>query len=248
MAFAPTGSDLHRTVFVDPGHGGPDPGAIGTRADGTAITEKDATLKVGLALSDKLRADGYRVVLSRTADVSVAALSDDQVRQGAITNSAAHLDQLARVACANAAHADVLLSIHFDAFDDPSAGGAETFFDDAREFAAANQKLANLLQQSVIASFRHAGWDTFDRGIWSDADTGAPGLTQQGDNYGRLLILGPASPGWLDRPSAMPGALVEPLFITDPAEGEAMATPDGRAVLASGLEQGLVGFLQSTTG
>lgn len=248
MAFAPTGADLHRTVFIDPGHGGPDPGAIGTRADGSAIAEKDASLAVGLALTGKLRADGYRVVLSRTADVSVAALSSDQIRLGAITNSGAHVDQLARVACANAAHADVLLSVHFDAFDDPSAGGAETFYDDARDFAAANQKLAQLVQRSLIASFRHAGWDTYDRGVWSDAATGAPGLTQQGESYGRLLILGPASPGWIDHPSSMPGALVEPLFITDPSEGEALATSDGRAIVAAGIEQGLVGFLQSSPG
>ena len=241
LAFAPTGRDRRQTVFVDPGHGGPDPGAVGPGA-----LEKDLALAVALKLRDQLVAAGYRVVLARTADTSVARLLDSQVRAGAVTESGSHLDTQARIACANAAHANVLVSIHFDAFDDPSVGGAETIFDDAREFATANGHLATLLQAGMEDSFARAGWNVDDRGVISDAETGSAGLTAAGDSYGRLMELGPAQAGWNDVPSAMPGALVEPLFITNPAEAAIARSAEGQVAIAAGLADGIGRFLATS--
>jgi N-acetylmuramoyl-L-alanine amidase len=238
VAFDPTGADRHRTVYVDPGHGGPDPGAVGN-----GLKEEDLTLAVGLQLKDVLRADGYRVVLSRVTDTSVAKLAPSQVVNGAITNSGAHIDTVARIACGNTAAADAMVAIHFNAFDDPSASGAETFYDDARDFSAANLRLANLLQGSLQASFKRSGWQVYDRGVISDADTGHTGLTAAADAYGRLMELGPAKAGWNDHPSQMPGALVEPFFVTDPIEAQVASSKAGQAAIAAGLEQGLGAFL-----
>ena len=238
MAFAPTGRDLHQTVFVDPGHGGPDPGAVG----GAAV-EKDLTLAVALKLRDQLVAAGYRVVLARIADTSVARLLDSQVRAGAVTESGIHIDTQARIACANAARASALVSIHFNAFDDPSVGGAETFFDDVRDFATANGRLATLLQAGMEDSFTKAGWTVDDRGVISDAETGSSGLTDAGDSYGRLMELGPAKAGWNDSPSQMPGALVEPFFLTNPVEAGVAMSTKGRQAIATGLADGLMKFL-----
>jgi N-acetylmuramoyl-L-alanine amidase len=243
VAYHPLGADRHQTVYLDVGHGGPDPGALGIKSDGSQVFEKDLTLALAVQLRDQLRGDGFRVVLSRTADSSVAVLTGDQVRDGAITNSGSHLDGLARVACANAAHADVLVSLHFDAFQDPAVGGAETFYDDARDFAADNLRLATLLQSGMITAFRGRGWTTDDRGVIPDSDTGSEGNSAEANAYGRLLIIGPGKAGWLATPTAMPGALVEPLFITDPAEADAAASTDGRHTIAAGLEQGLLAFL-----
>jgi N-acetylmuramoyl-L-alanine amidase len=238
VAFDPTGADRHRTVYVDPGHGGPDPGAVGN-----GLKEEDLTLAVGLQLKDVLRADGYRVVLSRITDTSVAKLAPSQVVNGAITNSGAHIDTIARIACGNTAAADAMVSIHFNAFDDPTASGAETFYDDARDFSAANLRLANLLQGGLQASFKRSGWQVYDRGVISDADTGHTGLTAAADAYGRLMELGPAKAGWNDHPSQMPGALVEPFFVTDPVEAQVASSKAGQVAIAAGLEQGLGAFL-----
>jgi N-acetylmuramoyl-L-alanine amidase len=240
VEFDPTGPDRHRTIYVDPGHGGPDPGGTGN-----GVREEDLTLAVALRLKDLLRADGFHVVLSRVADTSVARLADSQVVNGAITNSGVHVDTIARIACANAAAADVLVAVHFNAFDDPSASGAETFYDDAREFAAANLRLATLLQGGLEASFSRSGWQVYDRGVLSDADTGHTGLTAAADAYGRLMELGPAKSGWNNYPSQMPGALVEPFFVTDPVEARVADSPAGQAAIAGGLEQGLVAFFGS---
>jgi N-acetylmuramoyl-L-alanine amidase len=238
VQFDPTGADRHRTIYLDPGHGGPDPGAVGN-----GLKEEDLTLAVALRLKDVLRADGFHVVLSRVADTSVAKLADSQVVNGAITDSGAHIDTIARIACGNVAAADVMVAIHFNAFDDPSASGAETFYDDARDFSAANLRLANLLQSHLEASFKQAGWQVYDRGVLSDANTGNTGLTAAADAYGRLMELGPLKAGWNDHPSQMPGALVEPFFVTDPVEAQVANSVAGQTAIANGLERGLAEFL-----
>jgi N-acetylmuramoyl-L-alanine amidase len=61
-------ADKHyeRIVVIDPGHGGFDPGAIGSTS---TLLEKEVALRMGLALRDQLEATGrYRVVMTRDDD------------------------------------------------------------------------------------------------------------------------------------------------------------------------------------
>jgi len=222
-----------KTVFIDPGHGGLDPGVVGA-AGGRQVLEKDVTLTVATRLATLLRGDGYRVVLSRTADTSVARLSASDSVAGAMTGSAVHRDLVARTLCANAAAASVLVSIHFDAFDDPSVGGTETFYDAVRPFAADNKRLAKDLQSALVAAL-----GTADRGVWTDDQLAAPTLTASGSLYGHLIELGPAAAGWVDKPSEMPGALVEPMFLTNSAEARLASDPAGQQKVAVALRAGL---------
>ncbi|HYM67009.1 MAG TPA: N-acetylmuramoyl-L-alanine amidase [Patescibacteria group bacterium] len=225
------------TVFIDPGHGGLDPGVVGS-AGGKQVSEKQATLAVAIDLENLLRADGYRVVMARTLDSTVTVLSPADSVYGSLTADAAHRDLITRVACANASNAAVLVSIHFDGFDDPTVGGTETFYDAARSFAADNKRLASDLQSALVASL-----GTYDRGVWSDDQLANPALTSTGNAYGHLIELGPASAGWVDAPSAMPGALVEPLFITDPKEAAIAVDPAGQLTMARAMEAGLLKYL-----
>src|ERR1700685_3980054 len=64
MAFSPTHGDRHETVFLDAGHGGIDPGAIGTTESGGGVDEASVNLPVELDTMALLRAQGYRVVVS----------------------------------------------------------------------------------------------------------------------------------------------------------------------------------------
>jgi hypothetical protein len=64
---------------------------------------------------------------------------------------------------------------------------------------------------------------------------GGPALSSEAADYGHLLLLGPGVPGWFTTPSAMPGALIEPLFITDPFEGSLASGASGQEVVAGGL-------------
>jgi N-acetylmuramoyl-L-alanine amidase len=237
MSLAPTRAGSGQTVFIDAGHGGLDPGVVGG-SRGHQVLEKDVTLAVASQLSDLLRAAGYRVVMARTQDTTVIKLSDSDSVYGSLTASAEHRDLAARAACANAAGAAALLSIHFDAFGDPTVGGTETFYDSARTFADANRRLATDVQSALVAAL-----GTSDRGVWTDDQLAAPTLTASGSTYNHLIELGPLSAGWVDDPSQMAGALVEPLFLTKPSEAQTAADPAGQQVIAAALAAGVEKFL-----
>ncbi len=81
-----------RTIAVDPGH--PPQGATGP----TGLREQDANLAVALALRDILEREGARVVMTRTADTALGLYE--------------------RTALAERANADILVSVHNNAFPD----------------------------------------------------------------------------------------------------------------------------------
>ena len=128
----------------------------------------------------------------------------------------------------------VLVSIHFNAYDDLSVGGTETFYDAARPFVSDNKRLATDLQAALVT-----GLGAADRGVWSDGQLAAPTLTASGSLYGRLIELGPAAAGWVDNPSQMPGALVEPLFLSNTAEARLASDSAGQQRTAVALRTGL---------
>jgi N-acetylmuramoyl-L-alanine amidase len=232
VVYPPASGDRHLTVFLDAGHGGPDPGTSGLDRSGRRVFEKTETLDVALRAAQLLRASGFRVVLSRTSDSTVAALSGEDLVNGVLTGSAEVKDLDERVACANAARADAALSIHFNGFDDPGVGGSQTFYDPDRPFADRSLKLATAVQDSLV---RGLGLD--DRGVSSDGDLVAETLTDQGAAYGHLILLGPAQPGLVPSPTRMPGALSEALFLTNPEEAQLVASSPTR--VASALAAGV---------
>ena len=243
LAYPPTSGDNGRTVFLDAGHGGPDPGTSGQTSGGQTVSEKDVTLPVALAAAQLLRARGFRVVLSRTTDSAVIPLTPDDLDGAVLSTAGKHADLVARAECANLAGAAALVSIHFDGYPDSSAGGALTLYDADRSFSAASLKLATLLQQDVTTALATSGSPVTDRGVTTDDTAGGGEITPQGLAYGHLAILGPLSPGYIDQPSQMPGALVEPLFLTNPAECDIVAAPAGQQAIAGAIADGVTAFL-----
>jgi N-acetylmuramoyl-L-alanine amidase len=99
-------ADVQRivTVAIDPGHGGEDPGAVGK--GGTY--EKTVTLSIARRLREQIVADSaMRVALTRDGDYFVPLRT--------------------RVAKARAVRADLLVSIHADAWIRPDASGSSVF-------------------------------------------------------------------------------------------------------------------------
>lgn len=91
-------------VAIDAGHGGEDPGAIGP----SGLQEKDVVLSLALKMRDRINATpGMRAMLTRDGDYFVP------------------LGQ--RVDKARRVKADLFMSIHADAFLNPSAKGASVF-------------------------------------------------------------------------------------------------------------------------
>ena len=92
-----------KLVALDPGHGGRDPGALGVRG----TKEKVVVMAIARELQKELLARRYRVMLTRTTDVYVP------LRE--------------RVARAQAAKADLFLSLHADACGDSGVRGASVY-------------------------------------------------------------------------------------------------------------------------
>lgn len=94
-----------KTVVIDPGHGGRDPGAIG--AKGTM--EKEITLDVSIKLKARLDKLGqFNVLLTRNEDITLS-LAD-------------------RVAFAKGNNADLFVSIHVNALPNKSVNIIETYY------------------------------------------------------------------------------------------------------------------------
>jgi N-acetylmuramoyl-L-alanine amidase len=234
VAFPPTSGNRHLTVFLDAGHGGLDPGAVGVTESGRVIDEADQTLPVVLDAMAILRQAGFRVVVSRTGPTNVVRLRADDVSGNMLTVTGVHDDVAARDVCANLAHANVLVGVYFNAGASAANAGCITAYDSARPFADDNRRLADLVQADVLAAMNAQGWQIPDDGAQTDEGLGSS-LTAADQAYDHLLLLGPAKKGYFSTPSTMPGALVEPLFITDPFEGSIAASSRGQQVIAAGL-------------
>jgi len=109
-----------KTIVVDPGHGGSDPGAIGKVL---GVTDANVGLTVGQKLRDLLEAQGATVIMTRDSDVRVG-LND-------------------RPAMANKVEADLFVSIHANSATNTTANGIQVYY-----YAPSSN--ANLYAQSYI--------------------------------------------------------------------------------------------------
>ncbi len=235
MAFSPTRGNRHETVFLDAGHGGIDPGGTGATENGTVVEESTVNLPIELDTMAILRAQGFRVVVSRTGDTSVTKLGPADVSDGELTAQGVVADVGARDVCANMAGADILIGIYMDAGYAGDAG-CVTGYDADRPFSAENLRLATLLQDNVLAAMNARGWAIPDDGVLPDTGMGSA-ITAADVAYGHLILLGPAKAGYFTTPSQMPGALIEPLYLTDPFEASIAASAQDQQVIAAGIAQ-----------
>jgi N-acetylmuramoyl-L-alanine amidase len=235
VSFPPFSGKRNKTVFLDAGHGGLDPGGIGATETGRTIDEASETLPVELDAMALLRADGFRVVVSRTRASTVVRPGRGAVSDSAFTEKGEHADVAGRDVCANLARAQVLIGIYFDAEASAQGAGSVTAYDTDRPFSLASLKLATLVQRDVLATMNAQGWNIPDNGVLSDTSLGGPAMSNAAAAYGHLLLLGPPMAGYFSTPSEMPGALIEPLFLTDPFEGSIAASARGQHVIAEGI-------------
>lgn len=115
-------------IFIDPGHGGPDPGAVGN-----GVTEEFVNLNVSLELARLLRNAGYDVRLYRTtSDENVLADKNADLRNRAQT--------------ANNWGADYFISIHTNSSTNPAANGVEGY---VYRLGGTSERLAQSIVDSV---------------------------------------------------------------------------------------------------
>lgn len=127
-----------RKVVLDPGHGGPDPGAVGR----TGLKEKDLVLEIAFHLRRLLGQAGVYVIMVRETD------RDFGEGEAGSLLARKRRDLAYRVGLANRHKADVYLSIHANSISDPRWSGAQVFYHPGRPLS---RLLAGSLQASLAA-------------------------------------------------------------------------------------------------
>lgn len=144
---------MSHTVIVDPGHGGHDPGALGTR-----LKEKDIVLKIANYLVPELKRNGINAIPTRTSDVYVE-----------------HKD---RTDLAHKHNADLFFSIHINSSTNKGAEYISTFI---YSYGGEKERAAKAVQEEIAkaSGFRDVGIKL--SGVWVLRKTRMPAiLTENG--------------------------------------------------------------------
>jgi len=216
-----------RTVVIDPGHGGENVGAKGTRG----TVEKD----VALAIARKLRAElvnarGLQVFLTRDRDVEVG------------------LDE--RTAIANNYKADLFVSIHANASRARGAKGSEVYFlsyqasDDESRWVAQTEGAAEPVAGATPGSdLALILWDMAQAEHLEESSALASRIQEE-----LAVVTGSEGRGVKQAPfrvlvgAAMPAILVEVAFISNPEEEKLLASEAYQAKIARSLARGIERF------
>ncbi|WP_165898148.1 N-acetylmuramoyl-L-alanine amidase [Tumebacillus sp. BK434] len=140
-----------KTLVLDPGHGGRDPGAIAL--DGTQ--EKDLTLAFGLQAKAELVKRGYNVVMVRETDMELIPATTDLAEE-----------LQARVDQSKVSGAHLFVSLHANSFSSSGTYGTETYYNttssydgSANPFPEQSRQLAGIIQKHAVRAM-----GTYNRG------------------------------------------------------------------------------------
>lgn len=120
-----------KVIYLDPGHGGVDPGTIYKD-----IYEKDLNLSICFKLRELLEKEGAIVYMTREGDYDLSSTTYGRKKS----------DLNNRAKAINASNADLYISIHLNSIKSSTWSGAQVFYDDVNEN---NINLANILQKQL---------------------------------------------------------------------------------------------------
>jgi len=224
---SPTRLDRKKTIVIDPGHGGNDPGAVGYRG----YREKVVVLQIAKELRKILSARGYKVYMTRDSDKFI------KLRK--------------RTQFANRKKADLFISIHANAVNKKSAKkvhGIECYFLDKSRSSRA-KRVAASENKADLSDMGFYGKDTFLNTLNShniiaanklaiDLQRGVLGTLKK--NYKHVKDAGVRQgPFWVLVGAQMPAVLVEVGFISHPAEAKLLVNRQYQKRLALGLANGV---------
>jgi len=216
-----------RTVVIDPGHGGKDPGAVGKTA-----YEKDIVLAIGLKLGKYIEENipDIRVVYTRTTDEFIPLYR--------------------RAEIANENNADLFISIHVNGGSDPGTSGTESLVlglhrTDENFEVAKRENSVILMEEDYSARYENFDPNSLEsyiifslmQNIFDKQSISFAGLVQEqfrdrvkrkdrGVKRQGLLVLAQTS---------MPGVLIETGFITSPTEEVYLVSDEGQDYIASAI-------------
>lgn len=123
---------LGKVIYLDPGHGGLDPGAIYKD-----IEEEEINLEISTKLAKSLEQLGAIVYLTRTGDYDLAV-------PNTINRKRSDLSRRANII--NRSKCDLYLSLHLNSETSSTWKGAQVFYDDVNE---KNKTIAEIMQKSL---------------------------------------------------------------------------------------------------
>lgn len=211
-----------RTVVIDPGHGGKDPGTMHN-----SIVEREVSLDIAKRVGNVLRAAGYNVVFTRDRDTWVS------------------LSDRSRLAVKH--KGDLFVSIHVNASAKPEVSGVETYYLDlagtrdsvrlaAVENAGSNRGLgemedilADMLLGSRMQESRRLAASVQEQTLARLKKSGQPAKSGGTKGAPFHVLIG----------SSMPGVLVEVGYCTNTAEAKRLCQSKYRDALAEGIANGV---------
>jgi N-acetylmuramoyl-L-alanine amidase len=218
-----------RTVVLDAGHGGEDPGAIGRKGQ----QEKEVVLAVTRLLRDLLVAKGLNVILTRESDIFIPLEN--------------------RTVIANQKAADIFVSIHANANRKRDRRGVQTFYLNfspdpqvveiaARENATSTRTmgqmkntLGKIVQNSKILESRDLA-DKIQKNL-------VKSLSGHYSAVGNLGVRG--GPFWVLIGGEMPSVLVEISHLSNAAEEDRLRSPAYRKQVAQGIYDGILEYMRA---
>ena len=221
--------DVVKTIVIDPGHGGRDPGAIGP----SGIREKDMVLDIGLRLKRMVEEQlGVKVIMTRSGDVFVP------------------LEE--RAAIANRHKADFFISLHLNAAPHSRTVGSETYFL-SREPSDKGAR-ASAIRENTVLNLEGIGLkeqEGLKATLWDMAQTF---YVRESSELAELLLneLGQilkvnnrgvkSAPFFVLIGAAMPSVLVEAAFISNPTEEQRLQGEGYRQQITKALMAGIAKF------
>ncbi|MBQ7154946.1 MAG: N-acetylmuramoyl-L-alanine amidase [Synergistaceae bacterium] len=222
-----------KTVVIDPGHGGKDPGA-----SANGVVEKNVTLAIGLELQNILAARGYRVVMTRNSD-TYPTLQE-------------------RTDIANRENADLFVSVHVNALPSKkSMTGFEIYImalptdKDAMNLAKIENReyiegkgmdTANVDRRTEML-LKILG-DMQQNNKISESTDFAAALYNAGAINGLPMRRIAQAPFFVLRGAGMPAVLLETGFVTNAAESRLLATRDYQQKIAQAMASGIMNYLR----
>jgi N-acetylmuramoyl-L-alanine amidase len=220
-----SGQRLIQRVAIDPGHGGNDPGATGP----SGLKEKDVTLDIAHRVAP---------ILSHEMGVSTMLTRDDD----------RYVPLEERTARANAFHAELFVSIHCNASENPSGRGVQSYvLDTSRDDIAL--KVAARENASTAAAIPGTVLSQLRSGELGNQSQHLAALIQQAtmsslhERYGDTPNGGVhAAAFYVLVGSEMPAVLFETSFISSPIEETRLASADYRQKLADAIANAIRAF------
>ena len=215
-----------RTIVIDPGHGGKDPGAHGSNN----LQEKGIVLNISQKLRELLTTKGYTVLMTRDTDRFIPLKE--------------------RTAFATQHKADLFLSIHANGSENPKANGIETYYLDVTSTDKASEKIA--ARENINSGYSIQELETLLEGLIRESKSEdskrlarhmqqalvqTTGAIDRGVKHARFVVL---------IGTKVPAILIETGFVSNPVEGQKLTTTAYQYKIATAIAQGVDRFLGKT--